>query len=111
VRMLVEEAKIAVQLSHVNIVQTFDLGCIDDTYYIAMEFIEGVDVFRLVKCARERSLRLPIDICCYLAAEICNGLHYAHRKVDTEGRPMGIVHRDVSPQNVLVSYSGEVKLV
>jgi serine/threonine protein kinase len=111
VQMLVEEAKISVQLSHVNIAQTFDLGCIDDTYYIAMELVEGADTYRVVKRARDRKLALPIDICCYVASEICNGLGYAHRKRDSEGRPMGIVHRDISPQNVLVSYSGEVKLV
>lgn len=111
VQMLVEEAKITVQLNHVNIAQTFDLGCIDDTYYIAMEYIEGADAFRVGKRAKEKKLPIPIDICCYAAAEVLNGLSYAHRKRDAEGRPLGIVHRDISPQNVLVSYSGEVKLV
>lgn len=111
VQMLVEEAKISVQLNHVNIAQTFDLGCIDDTYYIAMEYVEGGDAFRVQKRARERKIALPVDICCYIAAEICNGLGYAHRKRDAEGHPLGIVHRDISPQNVLVSYAGEVKIV
>jgi serine/threonine protein kinase len=111
VQMLVEEAKISVQLNHVNIAQTFDLGCIDDTYYIAMEFVEGADTFRVEKRAKERRIAIPIDICCYIAAEVCNGLGYAHRKRDADGRPLGIVHRDISPQNVLVSHSGEVKLV
>lgn len=111
VQMLVEEAKISVQLNHVNIAQTFDLGCIDDTYYIAMEYVEGGDAFRVEKRAREKKLAIPVDICCYIAAEICNGLGYAHRKRDAEGNPLGIVHRDISPQNVLVSYAGEVKIV
>jgi len=111
VTMLVEEAKISVQLSHVNIAQTFDLGCIDDTYYIAMEFIEGADAYRVTHRAKDRKLAIPIDICIYIASEICNGLGYAHRKRDPEGRSMGIVHRDISPQNVLMSFAGEVKLV
>ncbi len=111
VQMLVEEAKISVQLNHVNIAQTFDLGCIDDTYFIAMEYVEGGDAFRVEKRARERKIAIPVDICCYIAAEVCNGLGYAHRKRDPEGRPLGIVHRDISPQNVRVSHAGEVKIV
>ena len=111
IQMLVEEAKIAVQLSHVNIAQTFDLGCIEDTYYIAMEFVEGADVYRVGRRAKDKKVRLPIDICIYVCAEICAGLGYAHRKRDSEGQSLGIVHRDISPQNVLVSHAGEVKLV
>ncbi len=111
VQMLVEEAKISVQLNHVNIAQTFDLGCIDDTYYISMEYVEGADGFRVEKRARDKKIAIPVDICCYIAAEICNGLGYAHRKRDADGSPLGIVHRDISPQNVLVSFSGEVKIV
>ncbi|MBZ0116119.1 MAG: protein kinase, partial [Sandaracinaceae bacterium] len=111
VQMLVEEAKISVQLTHVNIAQTFDLGCIDDTYYIAMELIEGADTYRVQRRLEDRKIPMPLDIAAFIGAEVCNGLAYAHRKRDHEGRPLGIVHRDISPQNVLVSYSGEVKLV
>lgn len=111
VQMLVEEAKISVLLTHVNIAQTFDLGCIDQTYYIAMELIEGVDAYRILRKTRELSRAIPLDLAAYIAAEVCNGLGYAHRKRDERGRSLGIVHRDVSPQNVLVSYAGEVKLV
>ncbi len=111
VQMLVEEAKISVLLTHVNIAQTFDLGRVDQTYYIAMEFIEGVDVYRVLRRTKEVKRAIPFDLAAYIAAETCNGLDYAHRKRDEHGRSLGIVHRDVSPQNVLLSYAGEVKLV
>jgi len=109
--LLVEEAKISVLLTHVNIGQIFDLGVVDGTYYIALEYIEGVDAFRLLRKSGEAGVTLPLDVCTFIAAEVCHGLDYAHRKRDAEGRPLGIVHRDISPQNVLVSFHGEVKIV
>jgi len=111
VRMLVEEAKISVLLTHVNIAQTFDLGCIDETYFIVMEYIEGADAYRMLKRASARNQVLPFDVCSFVASEVCNGLDNAHRKRDSAGNPLHIVHRDISPQNVLLSYAGEVKLV
>ncbi len=111
VRMLVDEAKILVLLTHANVAQVFDLGCIDGTYFISMEFVEGLDVHGLQKAAAKAAEELPIPVCCFLVAEMLNGLDYAHRKRDASGRPLNIVHRDVSPQNVLISHSGEVKLV
>ena len=98
-------------LTHANVAQVFDLGCIDDTYFIAMEFVEGLDVHGLQKAAAKAAEELPIPVCCYLVAEMLNGLDHAHRKRDASGRPLNIVHRDVSPQNVLISHAGEVKLV
>jgi serine/threonine protein kinase len=109
--LLVAEAKISVLLTHVNIGQIFDLGVVDGTYYIALEYIEGADAFRLMRKAREVGFTLPLDVCTFIAAEVCQGLAYAHRKRDAEGRPLSIVHRDISPQNVLVSFHGEVKIV
>lgn len=111
IRMLVEEAKITVLLNHVNIAQTFDLGCIDGKYYIVMELVEGADGYRVIKRAAERRRALPIDICAHVIAEVANGLDYAHRKQDSEGRPLRIVHRDISPQNIIISSSGDVKIV
>jgi serine/threonine-protein kinase len=111
VQMLVDEAKLAVQLQHSNIVQTFDLGCVDEQYYIAMELIDGVDLYKLLRRAAERDLDFPFEVAAFITQETCNGLDYAHRKKDPQGRPLNIVHRDISPQNVLVSYEGEVKLV
>jgi serine/threonine protein kinase len=111
VRMLIDEAKILVLLTHANVAQVFDLGCLDGTYYIAMEFVEGVDIFGLQKAAAKVKRPLPIPVCCFIVAEMLNGLDYAHRKRDPEGKPLNIVHRDISPQNVLISQAGEVKLV
>ncbi len=111
IHMLVEEAKISVLLTHVNIAQIFDLGCIDGTYFIVMEYIEGADTYRILRRTSDRNLALPFDICAYIMSEVCNGLDHAHRKRDQNGKPLGIVHRDVSPQNVLVSHAGEVKIV
>ncbi len=111
IEMLVDEAKIAVQLQHVNIAHTFDLGRVGETYYIVMEFVDGADLYQILRKGSERDLDVPVDIAAFVAKEMANGLDYAHRKRDGSGAPMGIVHRDVSPQNVLVSTAGEVKLV
>ncbi|MCA1664898.1 MAG: serine/threonine protein kinase, partial [Myxococcales bacterium] len=111
VQMLVDEAKLSVQLTHANIVQTFDLGRVDEQYYIAMELIDGVDLYKLLRRASEHQIDFPFEVAAFIAAEVAQGLDYAHRKRDARGRPLKIVHRDVSPQNVLVSYDGEVKIV
>jgi serine/threonine protein kinase len=109
IRMLIDEAKIAVQLSHSNICQIFDLDRIGEQYFIAMEYMAGLDLARMMR--REGEGGLPIEVACFIAREVCAGLDYAHRKVGRDGRPLGIIHRDVSPQNVLVSWEGEVKII
>ncbi len=111
IMMLVDEAKIAVQLNHDNIAHTFDLGRVGDTYYITMEYVNGADLYKILRTASEKDVYLPFDCAAAIAQGVASGLDYAHRKRDANGTPLGIVHRDVSPQNVLVSYSGEVKLV
>jgi len=111
IQMLIDEAKIAVQLQHVNIAQTFDLGRVGETYYITMEFVDGADLYKILRRGSEQDLDVPLDVCAYVAKEAATGLDYAHRKRDVHGNPLGIVHRDVSPQNVLISHAGEVKLV
>jgi serine/threonine protein kinase len=111
VRMLIEEAKTVSLLAHANIAQVFDLGCIDDTHYIAMEYVDGLDVHGLSSTAGAVDERLPIAASCHIVAEMLNGLDHAHRKRDGSGRPLNLVHRDISPQNVMVSQAGEVKLV
>ena len=109
--MLIDEAKIAVQLNHGNIAQTFDLGRVGDTYYITMEYVDGADLYKILRRGSEMDVEMPLDICAFIAKEVASALDHAHRKRDHTGKPLGIVHRDVSPQNVLISYSGEVKLV
>ncbi|HTY97231.1 MAG TPA: protein kinase [Solirubrobacteraceae bacterium] len=111
VSMFIDEAKIAVQLTHANIAQIHDLGRIDDSYFIAMEYVSGKDLRAVFDRARKRKQHIPVPLVCYCVARVCDALDYAHRKKDAQGRDLGIVHRDVSPQNVLLSYEGEVKLV
>ncbi|HEX4462981.1 MAG TPA: protein kinase, partial [Polyangia bacterium] len=111
VQMLVDEAKLSVQLQHANIVQTFDLGRVDEQYYIAMELIDGVDLYKLLRRASELGIDFPFEVAAFIGAELCSGLDYAHKKRDARGRPLQIVHRDISPQNVLVSFDGGVKIV
>jgi serine/threonine protein kinase len=111
VSMFINEAKIAARLSHPNIVQIFDFGKIDTYYFIAMEYVHGENLRALLQRAAERQLPLSADICASIVARACAGLEHAHRKTDESGKPLRIVHRDVSPQNVLVSYDGDVKVV
>jgi serine/threonine protein kinase len=109
--MFVDEAKMVAGLAHPNIVQIFDLGRIEKSYYIAMEYVHGRDLRTIMRRAREKGLRMPLDLSLRVVGQVCAALEYAHRKKDERGQPMQIVHRDVSPQNILISFEGEVKLV
>ncbi len=109
--MFVDEAKMVAGLAHPNIVQIFDLGRIEKSYYIAMEYVHGRDLRTIMRRARDKGLRMPLDLSLRVVGQVCAALEYAHRKKDDKGRPMQIVHRDVSPQNILISFEGEVKLV
>lgn len=111
ISMLIDEAKLTVLLSHANIVQVYDLGKVGDDYFISMEFINGTNLRELMHRLEEHGERIQEDIAVYISSEICKGLDYAHRKTDNESRPLNIVHRDISPQNMLISYEGEVKIV
>jgi serine/threonine protein kinase/tetratricopeptide (TPR) repeat protein len=110
-RMFEDEAKVAVNLNHPNIVQTFSYGQIGETYYLVMEYVEGVDLLKLLNSTVEVGHRIPFGLAAYLGQQVAKALDYAHRKTDEIGEPLGIVHRDISPQNVLVSWDGMVKLV
>ena len=109
IRMFVDEAKIAVNLHHANIVQVFDLGRIGEHYFIAMELVAGRDLLAIINRCRKLRRRLPAPLVLQIIAEVCRGLDYAHR-CKVEGRPAGIIHRDVSPSNILVSWEGDVKV-
>ncbi|MEE2789112.1 MAG: protein kinase [Myxococcota bacterium] len=109
--MLIDEAKIAVQLTHTNVGQIFDLGCIDETYFIAMEYVDGKDLYQLTVHCADQGIQIPFDVVAFIGKEIASGLHYAHGKADAQGHPLNLIHRDVSPQNVLLSYEGQVKIV
>src|SRR4051812_41640466 len=112
IQMFTNEAKIAIGLSHGNIAQVFDFGQIDGAWFLAMELVDGQPLSKVIKRAREQQLALlPIGFSVLIAIELLKGLHYAHTRLDERGKPLGIVHRDVSPQNVLVSYEGQVKVV
>lgn len=110
VEMFIREAKIAVTLTHANIVQVFDLGRADNTYFIAMEHVPGFDLASVMRWAHRFEKPLVQELAVYVVSELTKGLDYAHRRRDSELQPLNIVHRDVSPQNVLLSYEGEVKL-
>jgi hypothetical protein len=110
VTMFVDEARIACSLTHVNIAQVFEFGQVDGAYYLAMELVDGADLGRLLSAAQKRNLQVPPALCAFIAAEAARGLAYAHERRGPGGALLGIVHRDVSPQNVLCSFAGEVKL-
>ncbi|MBI2897752.1 MAG: protein kinase [Deltaproteobacteria bacterium] len=110
VERLVSEARIMVRLSHGNICQVLDFGIMDGQYFLAMEHVAGCDLGMLMHGLARLDEAFPPVLAAYVVAEICRGLDYAHRRTDEAGRPLGIVHRDVTPENVLISYDGEVKL-
>ena len=110
IEMFVDEAKLAAQLNHNNIIHNYDLGKIQSSYYIAMEYIDGYDLKNILRKAQERDQPLTVETALFVASKVAAALDYAHRKRDFEDKEMGLVHRDVSPQNVLISEEGDIKL-
>ncbi len=111
VRMFLDEARIAARLDHPNIVDIYDLGAQDDSFFIAMEYIHGEDLRRVWKRAERSGQLIPVPLVCRIMIEACAGLDHAHKQKDAQGKPLGIVHRDVSPQNILLTFEGRVKVV
>jgi serine/threonine-protein kinase len=111
VAMFLNEARLASDLRHPNIVSVMDVGKTGDTYYIVMEFLHGQDVRRVQRKNAAWGEEIPLSHCCQIVIDAAAGLHYAHKKIDLEGKPLSIVHRDVSPQNILVTYEGSTKIV
>jgi TonB family protein len=110
VTMFVDEAKLAAQLNHNNITHIYDLGKVDAWHYIAMEYVEGKDLRTLLKLAKEKGFPLPAELALFIASKIANALDYAHRRPAPDGSELNLVHRDVSPQNILLSDEGDIKL-
>ncbi|WP_257463291.1 serine/threonine-protein kinase [Archangium lipolyticum] len=111
VQMFLDEARIAAQLHHPNIVQVFELGKIGDSIFIAMEYVEGADLRRILAEETKFTAAVPYAVASRICAQVAAGLDYAHNSKGVDGRPLGLIHRDVSPQNVMVAYDGSVKLV
>lgn len=111
ISMFLDEARLSAQLSHSNCVQVFDIGVRDDAYFIVMEFVDGANLKSIATSMQNKGRTFPIPVAAYIAHEICKGLSYAHELTDRSGVSLGLVHRDVSPPNVLVTKHGEVKIV
>ena len=111
VEMFINEARLASQLTHENILQVYELSKSDGQLHIAMEFVEGRDLRQIVQKLGKANRTLPIPAAVHIAIKLCHALDYAHRKTSLTGQPLNLIHRDVSPQNVLVSYDGLVKLL
>src|SRR5687767_7583866 len=111
IKMFIDEARISVQLNHANIVHIHELGNYDGTFFIAMEYLPGRDLRTILERYRKRKEKMPAAQASFVASKMCEGLDYAHRKKDARGVDLNIIHRDVSPQNILCSYEGEVKII
>jgi serine/threonine protein kinase len=111
VHMFLNEARIASRLIHPNVVQMYDLGYADGNYFIAMEYIAGENLRTATKACRKTGEKIPLALSLAIIGQACEGLHYAHTKTDVLGRPLNIVHCDMSPQNIVISFSGQIKLV
>ncbi len=111
INSFIDEAKLAALLNHQNIVQIYDFGQMEDSYYIAMEYLLGKDLRQVLQKSKERELPLNVEQALYVISRICSGLDYVHKLKDFHGKPLNIIHRDISPQNIFITYEGEVKIV
>ena len=111
IAMFLDEARLSLKFNHTNIVNTFDIGVADNTYFITMEYVDGLNMKRILEYHKTNNLLMDPFYAAYILAEMCKGLYYAHSLKDSGGGQLGVVHRDVSPPNILISRQGEVKLV
>jgi serine/threonine protein kinase len=110
IQMFLDEARLSARLSHANIVAVFDISAREDTYFLIMEFVDGANLKKILESLHRRGQRFPLAEAIYVCAEACRGLSYAHELHDENGRPLGIVHRDISPPNIMLTKRGEVKV-
>jgi serine/threonine-protein kinase len=110
VTMFLDEARLCMGLTHPNIVPVFDVGCSGGSYFLVMEYVDGITLKRLFQKNAEQARMLPLPIAAYIMAEVLKGLAYAHEAADAQGEDLGIIHRDVSPPNILLSNKGDIRL-
>jgi serine/threonine protein kinase/Tfp pilus assembly protein PilF len=111
VTAFIDEAKLAALLHHENIIQIYDFGSMDDQYFIAMEYLFGKDLRTITRMARKKDLALGMENILYIVSRLCAGLDYSHNLKDLQGKPLNIIHRDINPQNILITYEGQVKII
>jgi len=111
IHMFLDEARLCAYLSHSKCVQVFDIGQAAGAHFIVMEFVDGADLQGVLEYLQRHEQQMPVEVACLIAMHVCEGLAYAHDACDHQGQPLGIVHRDISPHNVLMTRHGEVKLV
>ncbi|NNL74791.1 MAG: serine/threonine protein kinase, partial [Desulfobacterales bacterium] len=111
VKSFIDEAKLAALLHHENIVQIYDFGNMDGEFFIAMEYLFGKDLRTITQTASEKDLPISTENVLYIAARICAGLDYSHNLKDLQGKQLNIIHRDINPQNILITYEGQVKII
>lgn len=109
-RNFIGEARLVSGLVHTNIVQIYHLGQTVGQYYMVMEWVDGINLENFIEKHVDAGMEVPVDWACFIISRICRGLHYAHQRRDIRGRPLGLVHRDVNPRNILISYQGDIKL-
>lgn len=110
VNLFIGEAKLVADLVHQNIVQIYKLGKVDHSLYIAMEYVHGVNLRDLMEKQSQVGTKIPIDLGAFVISRVCRGLEYAHTKTDPQGNPLGVVHRDINPNNIMLATEGEVKI-
>ncbi|MGD8961457.1 MAG: protein kinase [Desulfobacterales bacterium] len=111
VKAFIDEAKLAALLQHENIIQIYDFGSIDGEYFIAMEYLFGKDLRKLIHKLRKNGSPLDLESTLYIISRICAGLDYSHKLRDLQGKPLNIIHRDINPQNIFLTYEGQVKII
>src|SRR6188768_2873122 len=111
IQMFLDEARLSAHLSHSNVVSVFDIGVGDGTYFIVMEFVDGADLKHVIDHTKKVGEFVPVEEAVFVATKICQGLAYAHELTTADGKPMNIVHRDITPANVLITKYGECKIV
>ncbi|MGD9061423.1 MAG: serine/threonine-protein kinase, partial [Desulfobacterales bacterium] len=111
VKAFIDEAKLAALLQHENIIQIYDFGSIDGGYFIAMEYLFGKDLRKLINKVKKAGSPLDLENTLYIVSRICAGLDYSHKLKDLQGKPLNIIHRDINPQNIFLTYEGQVKII